>query len=145
MVNNLFSPMKLSFLYDSCMESKLRDYLLEKQVINKWKQGEMAEQLKVPKGTLSRWLSGQFEPDLPSLRKIAQGLGVSLQEVVDAAEGKFRPMSKFQRDAIEIKNKYDAEAVALAYFELSEKLGAHSPEEVLEALKSEQEKRKSAG
>jgi len=122
-------------LYDDEMESKLRDYLLEKQALNNWQQDEMAEKLKVPKGTLSRWLSGTNEPKLNSLKLIAEGLGVPLQEVINVVEGKYKPLSSLEREALEIQNRYTKESIALAYEELFGQIQKHTPEKVLKLLK----------
>lgn len=107
--------MKPCLKYDSSMESKIRDYLLEKQAVNGWKQDEMAGVIGVPKGTLSRWLHGTVLPDYDSMRKIADGLQVPMQEVLDARDGKYKPMSKAKREGVEITKKYDPESVKEAF------------------------------
>ena len=44
-------------------------------------QRKLAEQAGVSPATVSRWLSGEFEPDLANLRKINQVLGVPEREL----------------------------------------------------------------
>mgnify|MGYP001169676494 FL=1 len=44
-------------------------------------QRKLAEQAGVSPATVSRWLSGEFEPDLTNLRKINQVLGVPEREL----------------------------------------------------------------
>jgi transcriptional regulator with XRE-family HTH domain len=96
------------------MDSKIREYLLEKQAMNGWKQDDMAAALGVPKATLSRWLHGHFLPGYEAMKKIAKGLKVPLQEVLDAREGRYVPMREAERQAIEINNKYGTDAVLAA-------------------------------
>lgn len=45
-------------------------------------QGEAAQRLEVPAGTLSEWLSGKYEPTLGSLRSLAERLECSVTSLV---------------------------------------------------------------
>lgn len=51
-------------------------------------QYEVAEYLDVPPGTLSEWLSGQYEPSLESLRKIAKKLDVTVASLIGSERAK---------------------------------------------------------
>lgn len=99
------------------MEPQIRDYLLEKQAINGWTQEEMAAKIGVPIGTLNRWLHGHFVPRYEAMQKIAFGLKVPMQEVLDAREGRYKPLSVAARKALEIRRLYDKEALR-EYFRL---------------------------
>jgi transcriptional regulator with XRE-family HTH domain len=104
----------------SYMKSKIHDFLLEKMAVNGWSQQELADKIGVSKGTISRWINqpGENELDLSSLKKIAAALQLPLQEVVDVTQGIYKPLSKRERDAIEIRKRYDAETIRLAFEQL---------------------------
>src|SRR5882757_6447833 len=98
-----------------CMKNKIPDYLLEKMAIHDWTQQELADKVGVSKGTISRWINQPGDLDVSSMKKIASGSKVPLQEILDVMEGQYTPLSKAERGAIEIRNKYDAEAIGLAF------------------------------
>ena len=136
--------MKLGYIYDPVMEPRIREYLLEKQAIHGWTQEEMASALGVKKPSLNRWLHGHFIPDYESMKKIAAGLGVPIQEVLDARDGKYQPMSQAEREALEIGKKYSPEAILVAVEAIVKSKGI-TKEEFAAALARAKEIRKDQG
>lgn len=58
--------------------NRLKVVLVEKKRTNKW----LAEQLGVNPSTVSKWCTNSSQPDLNSLLKIADLLGVDIKELI---------------------------------------------------------------
>lgn len=58
--------------------NRIKVMLAEKKRSNKW----LADQLSKDQGTISKWCTNTCQPDLKTLIKIAELLGVELTELV---------------------------------------------------------------
>lgn len=58
--------------------NRIKVVLVEKKRTNKW----LAEQLGKDQGTISKWCTNTCQPDLGNLMRIAELLGVDLNELV---------------------------------------------------------------
>ena len=58
--------------------NRIKVVLVEKKRTNKW----LAEQLGKDQGTISKWCTNTCQPDLGILMRIAELLGVDLNELV---------------------------------------------------------------
>ena len=58
--------------------NRLKVVLVEKKRTNKW----LAEQLGVNPSTVSKWCTNSSQPDLSSLLKISDLLGVDIKELI---------------------------------------------------------------
>ncbi len=58
--------------------NRIRVVLVEKKCTNKW----LAEQLGVNPSTVSKWCTNSSQPDLNSLLKISDLLGVDIKELI---------------------------------------------------------------
>ena len=58
--------------------NRLKVVLVEKKRTNKW----LAEQLGVNPSTVSKWCTNSSQPDLNSLLKISDLLGVDIKELI---------------------------------------------------------------
>ena len=58
--------------------NRIKVVLVEKKRTNKW----LAEQLGVNPSTVSKWCTNSSQPDLSSLLKIADLLGVDIKELI---------------------------------------------------------------
>ena len=58
--------------------NRLKVVLAEKGLSNKW----LAEQLGVTQATVSKWVTNTSQPSIEALMKIAQFLGVGMDELV---------------------------------------------------------------
>ncbi|WP_315517838.1 helix-turn-helix transcriptional regulator [Hoylesella shahii] len=58
--------------------NRLKVILAEKEKSNKW----LSEQLNVGQATISKWCTNKCQPSLDVAKKIADTLGVSLDELV---------------------------------------------------------------
>ena len=65
---------------DAIMEdiNRIKVVLVEKKRTNKW----LAEQLGVNPSTVSKWCTNSSQPDLNSLLKISDLLGVDIKELI---------------------------------------------------------------
>ena len=52
-----------------------------------YKQKELAEKLDIDSAVLSRWESGKMEPSFASMRRVADALGVSVEELGEKTSG----------------------------------------------------------
>ena len=59
--------------------NQLKLVLVEKKKTNKW----LAEQLGVNQTTVSKWCTNTIQPDLMTLKKIAELLDVSVSEIIN--------------------------------------------------------------
>ena len=58
--------------------NRIKVILAEKKRTNKW----LSEQLNVTPSTVSKWCTNTSQPDLKSLMKISQLLGVEISELI---------------------------------------------------------------
>ena len=58
--------------------NRIKVVLVEKKRTNKW----LAEQLGVNPSTVSKWCTNSLQPDLNSLLKISDLLGVDIKELI---------------------------------------------------------------
>ena len=59
--------------------NQLKLVLVNKKKTNKW----LAEQLGVNQTTVSKWCTNTIQPDLMTLKKIAELLDVSVSEIIN--------------------------------------------------------------
>jgi transcriptional regulator with XRE-family HTH domain len=89
------------------MSSSFSEYLLEKMALLELeKDADLARKLDFSRATINRWLHEKVTPGYTSMRKIAKNLGVPIQEVIDAVEGKYIPISEGERNAIVVEKRY---------------------------------------
>ena len=58
--------------------SKLAERLKELRNVKGLRQSDLAELLNVPRSTLATWETGKFNPDLKTIEKLSEILGVSI-------------------------------------------------------------------
>lgn len=66
--------------------SKLHERLRHLRTVNKMTQAEVAEQLHITRQTISSYESGRTEPDVETLRRLAEIYGVTLEELLNTEE-----------------------------------------------------------
>lgn len=76
-------------------ERKKEEHAEQARLFAQWLKSEMGERrlkstdlarrMKVQASVVTRWLSGKHVPDMDSIHKLALGLGVSVDTVVEAA------------------------------------------------------------
>lgn len=104
-------------MYDSSMSKEIvptnsfRDYILEKLAISGETHESLAKRIGVAKSTVSTWINEGLLPKYPTMKKVSKGLGVPLEEVINAVEGDYKPISKVQREVLEIQKKYSEDTI----------------------------------
>lgn len=48
----------------------------------RWKQADLAREMEIPRSTVSGWVNGTHEPNLKSIRRIAEVCGVSDADLI---------------------------------------------------------------
>jgi transcriptional regulator with XRE-family HTH domain len=94
------------------MDTTFADYLREKMAEMDLNDSQLARKIDVHRGTVGRWLNEGILPEYPNMKKAAEGLGVPIQEVIDAVEGRYKPLTEMQRQALTLKRKYTPEDIA---------------------------------
>ena len=61
--------------------NRIKVVLVEKKKTNKW----LAEQLGKDPATVSKWCTNSFQPDLVTLRKVAELLGVDIKDLLNSS------------------------------------------------------------
>ena len=61
--------------------NRIKVVLVEKKKTNKW----LAEQLGKDPATVSKWCNNSSQPDLVTLRKVAEWLGVDMKNLLDSS------------------------------------------------------------
>ena len=94
------------------MEEKLNDRLKRLLKSKGMTQKSLARLTGIPEPTISHYVSGYRNPELPALRKLADALGVSLSELGDP---RFHPYEETRKLIKDHKEEWsDAEKLALA-------------------------------
>jgi transcriptional regulator with XRE-family HTH domain len=97
------------------MASPFSRFLLDKMAEKNWNPSQLANAVGVHRGTVGRWIKEGLLPSFETMKKIAKGLGVPLQVVIDAVEGRYDSLSDYEREAVEITRRYAKESIKLAY------------------------------
>lgn len=61
--------------------NRIKVVLVEKKKTNKW----LAEQLGKDPATVSKWCANSSQPDLVTLRKVAELLGVDIKDLLNSS------------------------------------------------------------
>ena len=61
--------------------NRIKVVLVEKKKTNKW----LAEQLGKDPATVSKWCTNSSQPDLETLRKVAELLGVDIKDLLNSS------------------------------------------------------------
>jgi transcriptional regulator with XRE-family HTH domain len=93
------SVLKCSFVVEKNIDLEVGDKIKAYRTLKGLSQKEVAITIGADQGQYSRIESGKVEPTLPSLRKIADALGVSLADLF--TEEKPVDVNSFDKDLIE--------------------------------------------
>lgn len=96
------------------METPFARFLLDKMAEKNWNSSQLANAIGVHRGTVGRWIKEDLLPSFETMKKISKGLSVPLQTVIDAVEGRYDSMTRYEREAVEIINRYAKESIKLA-------------------------------
>lgn len=84
-----------------------------------WSQAALAIEVGVAPSTISMYESGQREPDLETIEKIADALGVSIQFFFDDVNDDYEDLKEDERELLEqyrkLNRKYAIRLLSMAY------------------------------
>ena len=76
----------------------IKHFLHEREKSQSW----LAEEMGIGAGTISRWMTGQFEPEISQINKLAKALGIQPHELLIDYDAKPQKESREVLEAIRL-------------------------------------------